>query len=807
MDENDYVGPWWADILAANLQLEVELSDVSYGLDMPFADDPRITAVVYKDAHGIEHLKTGCYAGPDLDGQDEFDEGEQIFRCLTVCMGRPVIDTDVVCSSLNYSSSPRGQRHPSCRLDVSELPCTVVQSGSVGRLHRSPHPIQLHLSFGDASTACLNLLLRQLSTGVGPIPPTPTAGGRRPVILDALSQCVRPVACTALCPHAAQPSPALCEGTVRPAAGTSRPATSGLTDLRLRLSAQVSLYPAELDRPELREMQVSQFWWFSGYRVSGGTCETPQQDRFALFTTSAHVEVRQMRRGMTLGALVAEVYSLVPGLRSLRVLLERMAGFPAVQLVATTREASEQAHATPIDLRSVGGRVCTLNLLAGSTANEVSLEVMNACPEHRRPQGPFRLHLPDGRNFVAVPYQVLGPDFIQGRAPLAVVPHAPGVRAEVTEDDDTALMQTSLSVSLPHVQHKAPNKTLVPRVAPSQQPFDAARCQADYVRDADRQVSAPSEVWGNDSCLVAFPAGDPPTLLRTEGPPRASVVHSTTKVPTILPERLAAPNLREIPAGQLCLFCQAPAHHNELRRYSVFDRNSHHAVRKASVHWSLLDYIVDAASSASEETQSVQVLTLPIADLPEPQLTITPIGLPPGVLVLPLDARSIGGPLCALPLSPGLDFQRVLEALAKAAPSTAQLLEQALQLDGVFLQDPTGRIWETLPMDLSEVQWLKAVLEPRRQQQLGWLVTLGRPTTLTSTAVITTTSLQPHGDRLLCPGRWWHCYPAGPAAHPTGQCAAVPLRAPFHIGVAGPGATSTCCVACLCRAAASCTAC
>ena len=234
------------------------------------------------------------------------------------------------------------------------------------------------------------------------------------------------------------------------------------------------------------------------------------------------------------------------------------------------------------------------------------------------------------------------------------------------------------------------------------------------------------------------PIGDPPTLLRTEGPPRASVVHSTAKVPTILPERLAAPNLREIPAGQLCLFCQTAAHHNELRRYSVFDRNRHHVVREASVHWSLLDYIVDATSSTGEETQSVQVLTLPIADLPEPQLTITPIGLPPGVLVIPLDARSIGGPLCALPLPSGLDFQRVLEALARVAPSTAQLLEQALQLDGVFLQDPTGRIWETLPMDLSEVQWLKVVLDPQVQQQFRWLVTLGGPTTVTSTAVLTT---------------------------------------------------------------------
>ena len=736
MDENDYVGPWWADILAANLQLEVELSDVSFGQDMPFADDPRITAVVYSDAHGVEHLKTGYYAGPDLDGQDESDEGEQTFRCLTVCMGRPVIDTDVVCSSLNASPSPRGQRHTACRLDVSDLPFTAVQTGLVGCLHRRPHPIRLHLPFGEASKAGLNLLLRQFSHGVGSFPTTPTSGGHRHVTVDAPSQRVRLVACTAPGPLTAQPSAVVRAATACPATGTNRPATSGITDLRLRLSAQVTLYPEELDRPELREMQISQFWWFSGYRTSGGTCETPQQDRFALFTTSAHVEVRQMRRGMTLGALVAEVYSLVPGLRSLRILLERVAGLPAVQLAATTREAAEQAHATPIDLRAVGGRVCTLNLPAGSTAREVSLDVMNACPENRRPHGPFRLHLPDGRNFVAVPYQVLGPDYIQGRAPLAVVPHEPDAGEAAAEEDDAALIQTGFIVRPPVGCHQDYAASLETSTVPSSWPLEASRCK-DHVCDAARQASAMPAVRDNDACLVAVPAGDPPTLLRIEGPPRASVLHSTAKVPTILPERLAALNLREIPAGQLCLFCQAPAHRNELRRYSVFDRNRHHAVRKASVHWSLLDYIVDATSSASEETQSVQVLTLPIADLPEPQLVLTPSGLPTGVLVIPLDARALGGPLCALPLSPGLDFQKVLDALALVAPSTVQLLVQALHLDGVFLQDPTGRIWETLPMDLSEVQWLKVVIEPRLQQQLGWLMPPDGLTTLTSTAVLT----------------------------------------------------------------------
>ncbi|CAE7820750.1 unnamed protein product [Symbiodinium microadriaticum] len=530
-----------------------------------------------------------------------------------------------------------------------------------------------------------------------------------PLPVDAQSQQVRPVASTA--PDPLFPT----EGTsTRPTTGARGSSLPGLVDLRIQLASRVALFPAELDRPEMRGQQISQFWWFSGYRASGSVGDTPQQDRYALFTTASHVEVRNMRRGLTLEALVAEIFSVVPGLRSLRILLERLEGLPAVQIIAATREDPQLSCVTPVDLRGVGGRVCTLPLQPGATANMVSQEIASGCPPARRPQVPFRLFLPDGRAFVAIPYQVPGPDFIRGRTPPAPeLVDAQEQAEELQEEDQIALLQTGSVCS------------------PSSKGLATAT-------SVNLPIALPLlEVGDRIHCPVALPRGDPPTLLKTEGPPRASVVHSTNKVPTILPERLAAPSLREIPAGQLCIYCQTAAHHNELRKFSIFDRHRHRTVRKASVHWSLLDYIVDATSSASEETQCVQVLTLPIADLPEPQLTITPIGLPPGVLVLPLDARSIGGPLCALPMQPGSDAQQVFEVLARLAPATASTVEHVLRLDGVFLQDPTGRIWETLPIDLSEVQWLKVVLEPRVQLQLDWLMTQGGPTTLTSTAVLT----------------------------------------------------------------------
>ena len=100
---------------------------------------------------------------------------------------------------------------------------------------------------------------------------------------------------------------AFCRGRQRPASGTAEPRAPGLEALRRMLAARVELLPEELDRPEVRMLQVSQFWWFSGYRIAGGVGAVPQQDRFALFTTTAHVQVHTMRRGITLDSLVCAV--------------------------------------------------------------------------------------------------------------------------------------------------------------------------------------------------------------------------------------------------------------------------------------------------------------------------------------------------------------------------------------------------------------------------------------------------------------------------------------------------------------------
>ena len=141
-----------------------------------------------------------------------------------------------------------------------------------------------------------------------------------------------------------------------------------------------------------------------------------QQNRYALFSVESHAEVRDLGLGWSLADVVADIRQAVPRLRNIRVLLSRLPGLPALQICATSSEVPLPGHAYPVDLRSTGGRICTIVLFPGMTASETQARLHDACPASRRPARDFQLQLPEGLPFRAVPYQVLGPDFLRGVA-------------------------------------------------------------------------------------------------------------------------------------------------------------------------------------------------------------------------------------------------------------------------------------------------------------------------------------------------------------------------------------------------------
>ena len=242
----------------------------------------------------------------------------------------------------------------------------------------------------------------------------------------ALQQVPLPGASTAF-----SPQPPAC-----PFAPSSAPAESKVGSLSSLAPWEVPILPEDLNQPPARDQCVSRFPWFVGFRATGGVTCTSQQYRYALFSVERQAEVRELGPGWCLNDVVQDVLRVIQNLRNIRVLLCRLAGFPALQVVATSSTVPLPGHAYPLDLRSAGGRVCTVVLFPGMTHGEVDDRIHRECQDFRRPDRPFSLHLPDGRPFRAIPFQVLGPDFIKGEVAEA---------EEVTVDIDEAdLLQLSL---------------------------------------------------------------------------------------------------------------------------------------------------------------------------------------------------------------------------------------------------------------------------------------------------------------------------------------------------------------------------
>ena len=412
-----------------------------------------------------------------------------------------------------------------------------------------------------------------------------------------------------------------CRGIQCPSSGLSRPRTAGLADLRQMLAARVELFPEELDRPEVRMLQVSQFWWFSGYRIAGGVGATPQQDRFALFTTTAHVQVHTMRRGITLDSLVAEV--------------------------------------------------------------------------HRRPSMPFRLLLPDGRNFIAVPYQVPGPDFIQGSA-LPQVNMPPEPAQEEAVPDATAMMQLGQRV----------------------QPVASTVGHADKPTKAGPGPDTPflrlPFTPGNCDCVEAIaPKFTPPELPEASHPPallwhnfRAIAAKSGREEATLSPDIIPHYFTAATHSNQAAIdFSWGGIAGTTNAAFTVFDVLRHALVRPRQPDAKLQDIVEAAVAEAPFVVRAVQVLTHNVPGFPRPQLVLHRREDDPRAYPIPWDLRSVGGRIRVSLHFPGELFAASAASVQAVCPELPTLHEQLLLHKFVAL-DATGFLGANMPEDLEEVQFI-----------------------------------------------------------------------------------------------------
>ena len=152
-----------------------------------------------------------------------------------------------------------------------------------------------------------------------------------------------------------------------------------------------------------------------------------------------------------------------------------------------------------------------------------------------------------------------------------------------------------------------------------------------------------------------------------------------------------------------------------ISRFSVFDVTFHAQTRARGHTWSLIECVADAVSCAGTRTRAVQVLRLPLPDMPEPQVVLTPASAPPRSSAVPLDLRNFGFSILTFAAEPGQSVTDVFAVLQAVRNGRRSLLSTGLDPSAFVFQDARGRISAELQDPVSTHEWVKLV--PRNPDQ------------------------------------------------------------------------------------------
>ncbi|CAE7243520.1 unnamed protein product, partial [Symbiodinium necroappetens] len=596
---------------------------------------------------------------------------------------------------------------------------------------------------------------------------------------------------------------------------------SQFSEIRLRITASIDLYPADMDRPEIRQQQLSSHDWLTGWRIRGGVGSEAQQDRYALYSTDHHLQLRTMKRGWSINELVADVAGVIPRLRSVRLLVDRLDGLPAIQIAATTREDFQLVLPDNTPLRALPGHeeveeegdqgpvlhpqccqgyrkavkdieslrpavqytIVPPNVILAQPALTPNVAVGGASADHTEHSRFYTIFEPriDLRQRPADPSWQLA-DYVadavrQLPVPVRMVfilsmPLPSFATPQLVLTLHSALPRArSLPVDLRSVGGMVHTIELLPQCSPTDvwaalrdkgidlsRQWEAAH-EAGHVRflnqlghevvewgaDDDRlewaELTATTAEWQESiitygsteaqalmdrftSTRTTTAMGpsheveprDPPTLLRALAPVDACSSHSLAGI-QVLPAHLASQSLSTISAADLCLYAPAAPADDGTRPFTVFVLGNSPIIRTADPQWLMCRFLTEAMSISDQAVRQVQFLPLSMPDLPTPQFVITPTASLPGTIILPIDARELGGSICTVAVSEGEPGHSIMSSVATAQPNILQAIQALLAFDAVFLQDAAGQVWDSGPPESAASSWLALRCDQARLQQ------------------------------------------------------------------------------------------
>ena len=161
-----------------------------------------------------------------------------------------------------------------------------------------------------------------------------------------------------------------------------------------------------------------------------------------------------------------------------------------------------------------------------------------------------------------------------------------------------------------------------------------------------------------------------------------------------------------LPVSHLCLFPEFGLGEKRTIPFSLLTKGFPPVRLQGSSRWSMVEFSNYAAMQLDSQPVRVQFLTTPLPDLDIPQVVVTVPGDVAGGVLVPLDLRALGLGILTLPISAEATVRDILDRAAECEPDLHDRLVEPWGQDRVYLQDHQGLVYESMPRELSALQWL-----------------------------------------------------------------------------------------------------
>ncbi|CAE7940579.1 unnamed protein product [Symbiodinium sp. KB8] len=550
--------------------------------------------------------------------------------------------------------------------------CQIADLGVCSNLvlDKRSYPLQLELL---SLPLALSLVPGQVHTQVSPrlpVAPCPAKGCplsqrdcteaphgplqvQGQVALDALSQRVRPVDCTAslLGMREVVPGDKKLSGEAdvehvgffvphqHPAAApvSRAPTCKRPTDLQVLLAENMELLPDTVRGP-FRYNPVG------SVPALLGSEDCADDARFAVFDPVFHSRARRRGQDWSIIDCAADAVSATPTrIRAIQVILRPMTGLPVPQLTLCPVQTQRPNFVVPVDLRPVGDRICTVAVAPGDALPDVLAQAQAAaCAQ--------RLSLDRATH---------------------IMRDASGQQVDVLQE--------------PLSQYEW---LRVEPVAP--------------VSTGGQTAEGEEATTTTCTFMEAFP----PTLLGSFGLSTDVTRPRMLADATLWPRSIGTPIGANIPVAQLRLFPGFGIGAKHTVPFTLFVHGYPAIKLQGASSWSMLDFCRHAAVQIEEPPLLVQFLTSPVPGLDIPQITVTEAGIPQEGIVLPIDLRDVALEVTPMAVTAGTSLHTLLEQLGAIVPELGPALAPHLQHNRVFLQDCHGHVHDHLPAEPQALQWL-----------------------------------------------------------------------------------------------------